>query len=108
MLNPFLFMLAVSSRTTDKILSVFVPDSSNTKKDGDFVNISIQDSGMGIPQDIQDKIFDPFFTTKEIGKGTGMGLEFVHQIIKNQHNGSIYLDSKPGETIFTICIPIKA
>jgi len=80
----------------------------STKKDGDFINVMIQDSGTGIPEEVQSKIFDPFFTTKEIGKGTGMGLEFVHQIIKNQHYGAIYLESKPGKTIFTICIPIKA
>ncbi len=79
-----------------------------TKKDGEFVNVLIQDSGKGIPADIQDKIFDPFFTTKAVGKGTGLGLEFVQQIIKTQHNGTVYLDSVPGKTIFTICIPIKA
>lgn len=82
--------------------------SISTKRDGEFVNISIQDSGSGIPEEIQDKVFDPFYTTKAIGKGTGLGLEFVQQIIKTQHNGAIYLDSKPGKTIFTICIPIKA
>ena len=79
-----------------------------TRKDGGFVNVTIEDTGKGIPEEIKDKIFDPFFTTKAIGKGTGLGLEFVQQIIKTQHNGAIYLDSAPGKTVFTICIPIKA
>ena len=78
-----------------------------TKRDGDFANVLIADTGGGIPQDIQEKIFDPFFTTKAVGKGTGLGLEFVQQIIKAQHNGAIYLDSEPGKTVFTICFPIR-
>ena len=78
-----------------------------TKKEGDFLNVKLADTGTGIPQDIQDKIFDPFFTTKAIGKGTGLGLEFVQQIIKVQHLGAVYLQSEPGNTIFTICLPIE-
>lgn len=79
-----------------------------TARDGEFVNINIQDSGTGIPEDIKDKIFDPFFTTKEVGEGTGIGLELVHRIITNDHNGSVKVKSKPGDTIFQVCFPIKA
>ena len=79
-----------------------------TMRDGDFVNINVQDSGSGIPEDIQDKIFDPFFTTKEVGEGTGIGLELVHRIITNDHNGSIKVKSKPGDTVFQVCFPVKA
>jgi signal transduction histidine kinase len=71
-----------------------------------YLNIYIEDTGSGIPEDIQGKIFDPFFTTKPVGKGTGMGLEMVHQIITQQHRGIIEVDSKPGQTSFHICIPI--
>lgn len=78
-----------------------------TKTEGNFIKVLIADTGTGIPKEIQDKIFDPFFTTKAIGKGTGLGLEFVQQIIKVQHNGTVDLSSKPGETIFTICLPIN-
>lgn len=78
-----------------------------TKKEGDFLSVQVADTGSGIPQDIQDKIFDPFFTTKAIGKGTGLGLEFVQQIIKVQHRGTVNLKSEPGNTIFTICLPIE-
>ncbi|ELR72867.1 hypothetical protein C900_00828 [Fulvivirga imtechensis AK7] len=76
-----------------------------TKQDGSFVKINIVDSGKGIPDEVKDQIFDPFFTTKAIGKGTGLGLDIVQQII-SQHNGTIDVDSKPGRTEFKICIPI--
>ncbi len=79
-----------------------------TKRDGDFINVDIEDSGSGIPDAIKNKIFDPFFTTKEIGKGTGLGLEVVHQIITQQHNGSINVDSEPGSTKFKVCFPINS
>jgi signal transduction histidine kinase len=78
-----------------------------TEKDREFMVVSIIDNGPGIPQDIQDKIFDPFFTTKSIGKGTGLGLEVVRQII-NQHNGKFDVNSVPGKTVFEICFPIHS
>jgi signal transduction histidine kinase len=77
-----------------------------TRKDREFVNVFIIDNGHGIPAEIQEKIFDPFFTTKPMGKGTGLGLEVVRQIV-NQHNGKIDLQSVPGRTEFRICFPIK-
>ncbi len=79
-----------------------------TYQEGNNVNVDIEDSGTGIPEEVQDNIFDPFFTTKAVGKGTGIGLEFVQNIVKAQHNGQIFLKSKPGQTIFTISIPIQA
>ena len=77
-----------------------------TKRDREFINVYIIDNGPGIPEEIQEKIFDPFFTTKPMGKGTGLGLEVVRQIV-NQHNGKIELQSVPGRTEFRICFPIK-
>ena len=76
-----------------------------TVRDHEILNVFIVDNGSGIPKEIQDKIFDPFFTTKPMGKGTGLGLEVVRQII-NQHNGTIELNSQPGRTEFKICIPV--
>ncbi|NOT75301.1 MAG: GHKL domain-containing protein [Cyclobacteriaceae bacterium] len=76
-----------------------------TKKDREFIVVNIIDNGPGIPKDIQDKIFDPFFTTKPVGKGTGLGLEVVQQII-NQHNGKVTVTSEAGKTDFEICFPI--
>ena len=69
-----------------------------------FVNIDVKDSGIGIPAGEVDNVFDPFFTTKAVGKGTGLGLDVAKQII-GQHNGRITVNSKPGETIFNVCIP---
>jgi signal transduction histidine kinase len=69
-----------------------------------FVKIYIEDSGPGIPEEIQTRIFDPFFTTKKIGKGTGLGLDIVNKILV-QHRADVQVNSKPGSTIFEISIP---
>lgn len=75
---------------------------------GDWVEIRISDTGVGIPDDVKPKIFDHFFTTKEIGKGTGQGLSVAHAVIVNRHGGSISVDSKVGlGTSFLIRLPIK-
>lgn len=77
----------------------------STKKDRQFVQVSIKDNGPGIPQEIQSQIFDPFFTTKDMGKGTGLGLDVVTRIVR-QHNGSVKVNSVPGSTEFIVCFPI--
>jgi signal transduction histidine kinase len=77
-----------------------------TRKDGDFVKVSIIDDGPGIPEDVRSRIFDPFFTTKELGKGTGLGLEMVQRIVQ-QHRGSVKVTSVPGRTEFEVCFPIN-
>ena len=75
---------------------------------GSYALISVVDSGIGIPKEIQQKIFDPFFTTKDTGKGTGLGLAMVWGIVK-QHNGHILLDSTPGTgSCFKIYLPLTA
>jgi PAS domain S-box-containing protein len=73
---------------------------------GAFVQLSIRDSGEGIPPEIRERIFDPFFTTKEVGKGTGLGLSMVYSIVKGCQ-GSISCESRLGEgTAFRILLPI--
>ena len=74
-------------------------------EDGQWIRISIQDSGMGIPNEDMNKLFDPFFSTKE--GGVGLGLSIAHRII-DQHHGKIEVESTPGEgTLFTIWLPIS-
>jgi PAS domain S-box-containing protein len=72
---------------------------------GDFVAISVSDTGLGIAPDILGKIFDPFFTTKPVGKGTGLGLSQVHGFA-HQAGGTVEVDSELGEgTKVTILLP---
>lgn len=71
------------------------------------IEISIKDTGIGIPREIIGKVFDPFFTTKDEGKGTGMGLSIVYSIIE-EHNGKIVVESQEGKgTEFIITLPCR-
>jgi CheY-like chemotaxis protein len=73
---------------------------------GDFLRLSIADTGSGIAPEIQDRIFEPYFTTKEVGKGTGMGLSIIHGIVKN-YGGLICCYSQQGEgTCFHVYLPV--
>ena len=73
----------------------------------DTVDIEIHDDGPGIPEEILPRIFDPFFTTKEVGKGSGLGLFIVHEIIE-EHDGCIAVESAAGKgTTFLIRLPAK-
>ncbi|RFM27763.1 ATP-binding protein [Deminuibacter soli] len=76
-----------------------------TQQDNEFIEVTINDNGPGIPQEILANVFDPFFTTKEVGKGTGLGLDIVNRIMR-QHKGTVRLRSQPGSTSFTLCFPI--
>lgn len=77
-----------------------------TVGDGAFINISISDTGKGIPPEHVNQIFDPFFTTKPVGEGTGLGLSISHGIIE-QHGGTISVTSRPGRgTTFTVRLPV--
>ena len=73
-----------------------------------WVQISIADNGIGIPEAIKQKIFNPFFTTKPVGKGTGMGMSISYQIITETHQGRLQCFSVPGEgTEVVIQIPVQ-
>ncbi len=74
-------------------------------KPGQYVLLSIADSGVGIPPHLLHRIYEPFFTTKDQGKGTGLGLSVVYGVVRS-HNGYIHVESEVNSgTIFTIYLP---
>ena len=79
----------------------------STRTLDEFAEISINDTGTGIPEVIKSKIFDPFFTTKEVGKGTGQGLAISHLVIVEKHGGTISFESEDGKgTTFLVRLPL--
>ncbi|OPX37018.1 MAG: hypothetical protein B1H13_13565 [Desulfobacteraceae bacterium 4484_190.3] len=79
-----------------------------TRKEEEWAEIRIEDTGAGIPEEIRERIFDPFFTTKEVGKGTGQGLSIAHNVIVDKHGGMIDVESDAGKgTTFIIRLPLE-
>ena len=77
----------------------------STALQGDCVVVEVENNGPEIPPAVKDRIFEAFFTTKEPGKGTGLGLDTVYDVVANQHHGTIEVDSSPERTVFTAKIP---
>jgi C4-dicarboxylate-specific signal transduction histidine kinase len=72
------------------------------------LKLEVSDNGVGIPKALQGKIFEPLFTTKEIGKGTGLGLGIIQDIVYGDFDGQIELESMVREgTVFRIILPDK-
>ncbi|MBL1179197.1 hybrid sensor histidine kinase/response regulator [Pantanalinema sp. GBBB05] len=77
--------------------------------EGRTIQIHITDNGVGISEAVKSRIFDHLFTTKAVGKGTGLGLAIAHQIVVENHAGTIEVNSDPQQgTEFIITLPIKA
>ena len=80
-----------------------------TRPAGDSVEISIADTGAGVPEAIRHRIFEPFFSTKDVGRGTGQGLALAHTTIVNEHQGKIWFESEVGKgSVFFIRLPLAA
>lgn len=70
------------------------------------VQVTVRDTGCGMPSDIQERVFDPFFTTKAVGEGTGLGLSIAYGIIQS-HKGTMFVDSTPGRgSSFGVSLPL--
>ncbi len=101
-INQILVNLVVNAVQAMPNGGVLTITSANT---GDGISLVIEDTGIGMSEDILSKIFLPFFTTKDVGQGTGLGLPVVHGIVTS-HGGSISVQSKPGHgSRFEIQLP---
>ena len=80
----------------------------STRQDGECVEISISDTGSGIPEDARNKIFEPFFTTKAVGKGTGQGLALARAMVVDKHAGTLTYRTEIGKgTTFFVRLPLQ-
>jgi signal transduction histidine kinase len=77
-----------------------------TSQDGDCLAVEFADTGSGIPAEVRPRIFEPFFTTKPVGEGTGLGLDISYRIVVKKHHGDIRVTSTPGDTRFTVLLPL--
>lgn len=84
-----------------------MPDVPPYVPPGEYVQLSVSDTGTGIPEELVDKIFEPFFTTKERGKGTGLGLSMVYGAVK-EHQGFLSVQSSLGVgSVFIVYLPVS-
>ncbi|BBP65233.1 hypothetical protein PHLH5_27740 [Pseudomonas sp. Cab53] len=92
-------------RTSNQHLDTTFTDAYSNLKPGDYVVLSVQDTGCGMPEAVMNRAFDPFFTTKPIGQGTGLGLSMIYGFSK-QSRGHVAIDSTVGEgTTVTLYLP---
>jgi len=77
-----------------------------TRRENGYVRVDVQDDGPGIPDNALDNIWDPFFTTKPMGQGTGLGLDIARRIVERRHSGEMSVESVPGDTRFTVRLPL--
>jgi signal transduction histidine kinase len=77
-----------------------------TSREDGWVLVEICDTGVGIPEEMQQKIFEPFFTTKPVGEGTGLGLDISYRVIAQRHGGDLRVKSRPGDTRFQVRLPL--
>jgi signal transduction histidine kinase len=79
-----------------------------TSADDGEVVVEIGDTGHGMDSAVAGRAFEAFFTTKDVGKGTGLGLDIARRIVVDRHGGSIDIDSRPGDTVVRVRLPLRA
>jgi signal transduction histidine kinase len=89
---------------------VFLPDAKTCADGrrlpgGEYARLTVRDTGFGIPEDVLPRVLDPFFSTKPVGKGSGLGLSMVVDLVES-HNGGLEIETSPAGTIVTIYLPI--
>lgn len=98
---------AVDKADDDTGITTYLNYRGKCTLEDDTVDIEFRDNGAGIPAEVLPKVFDPFFSTKDVGKGSGLGLFIVHEIIE-EHDGCIAVSSEPEKgTTFLIRLPVK-
>ncbi|MGI4950197.1 MAG: ATP-binding protein [Janthinobacterium lividum] len=91
--------------TSNAVLDADFAPHDNEFRPGDYVRVSVTDTGTGMPPEIAARVFEPFYTTKPLGQGTGLGLSQVHGFVK-QSGGHVSLDTRLGEgTTVAIHLP---
>jgi len=103
-------IINIINNAKDAILEKKVKDpwiEINLKKCNGFAILTIEDNGLGIPEDVLPKIFESYFTTKDEAKGTGLGLHMSFKIIKESLNGNIYAKNSKNGAIFYIELPLS-
>ena len=91
--------------TTMNVTSEDIVEKPYTPEAGNYVLLTVRDTGIGMDKDVKDRIFEPFFTTKDVSKGIGLGLSSTYTIVKS-HRGYIDVDSRKGHgTFFNIYLP---
>jgi len=78
-------------------------------RDGDWVELRVQDDGCGIPEEHQERVFDPFFSTRGVGASLGKGLTIARSVVVDTHGGTLRFESEPGSgTTFIVRLPLRS
>ena len=104
-LESALLNLAINARDAMPDGGRLKIETANAQLDGEYVTVSVSDTGIGMPPEVLEKALDPFFTTKPVGEGTGLGLSVIYGFTK-QSRGHLRIDSKVGQgTTVTLYLP---